>query len=154
MSTGDFRSRIRLVARGLAFRRGRTEILLVEGRTARDSRFHHLPGGEIAFMETGRQALIREFREELGLDVNPGDRLFTDEEIFPDGDGSGCHVVSLVYPVTLPPEATDPDTLIVREGRRSYEARWYAIGDLDPRHVHPARLIGWLSDPDERGTTA
>lgn len=77
------------------------------------------PGGKIERDETPRDALVREIREELGVEVSAGRRLTVDETAV------GDRVIRLTcvwaHAVDqIPTESTDHDAL-----------RWLARGELD-----------------------
>lgn len=80
---------------GLAVQDGK---LLVQ-RAKGDEGFS-VPGGHVAFGETTAETLRREFREELGLDVEVGE-LAAVGEVFFDWDGP-CQQIGLYYRVELP----------------------------------------------------
>jgi len=60
------------------------KILLVEQDVSATRKWAH-PGGKPEFGETLEQALIREFKEETGLDVAVGDLLYVTDRINKDG---------------------------------------------------------------------
>lgn len=80
---------------GLAVQEGR---LLVQ-RAKGDDGFA-VPGGHVAFGEATADTLRREFREELGLDVEVGGLAAVGEVLF-DWDGP-CQQIGLYYWITVP----------------------------------------------------
>lgn len=60
----------------------------------RDGYFWSPPGGSIEFGESAHAALVREFREECGLDVKPGRLLFVNEHI-----QSPLHAIELFFEI-------------------------------------------------------
>ena len=69
-------------------------ILLVEQDVSAARKWAH-PGGKLEFGETLKQAIIREFKEETGLDISVGDLLFITERINKDS-----HVVITSFRVS------------------------------------------------------
>jgi ADP-ribose pyrophosphatase YjhB (NUDIX family) len=65
------------------------------------------PGGHVQLGETNADALIREFREELGVDVEVGSLKLV-EENFWDWNGERCQQISLSYLVQLKPPFSIP----------------------------------------------
>ena len=114
---------IETIARGVCIRDG--NLLLCR---AKGSATTYLPGGHIEFGETGRQALVREVKEELGLDSHAGKFMGVVENSFLQ-HGSPYAEINLVYQLTLPPDAE----IVAREDWIEFEWRDLTnLGDLLP----------------------
>jgi len=72
------------------------------------SAYYDLPGGAIEGLETEAQALIREFREETGLSVQPLDRLTEASQYFVRTDGEALNNVCAFWTMTLSDRAPVP----------------------------------------------
>lgn len=82
---------IETIARGVCVRNGK--VLLCYPR---DRSYSYLPGGHIEFGETGREALVREMKEETGLDATAGDLLGVVESSFVQKGEKHCEI-NLIY---------------------------------------------------------
>ena len=91
---------IEVIARGVCVQDGK--ILLCRAKGGATT---YLPGGHIEFGETGRQALVREVKEELGVDAEAGAFLGVVENAFQQ-HGKPHAEINLVYELKLP--ATTP----------------------------------------------
>lgn len=126
--------RIRAVALGLAVRDGH---LLVEAYAARPGHpaFVRGVGGGIEYGERGAAAVLREFREELAVDVTVGARLGVLENLF-RWEGRLAHEIVQVFAVTSPDFDGWPlgQERPIRDSDQGTTARWVALSDLARDH--------------------
>jgi len=81
-----------------------THGLLVSDEFIRGHYFTKLPGGGLEFGEGTLDCLVREFKEETGLDVTIGDHIYTTDFYQPSAFRSGDQILSIyyyVYPISL-----------------------------------------------------
>ncbi len=121
---------IETIARGVCLREGR--LLLCRAKSGATT---YLPGGHIEFGETGRQALVREVKEELGLDAQTGRFLGVVENAFTQ-HGKPHAEINLVYELILPPNAE----IAAREDWIEFE--WRPCDSLDDLLPAAFRRLG------------
>ena len=88
-----------------------THGLLVSDEFIRGNYFTKLPGGGLEFGEGTRECLVREFKEETGLDVTIGDHIYTTDFYQPSAFRAGDQILSIYYyvnPVSLEHLQTRP----------------------------------------------
>ena len=110
---------IETIARGVCVRKGKVLLCRAKGSSTT-----YLPGGHIEFGETGRQALVRETKEEIGLDADTGRFMGVVENSFLQ-HGKPHAEINLVYELVLPPG----DDVKAREDWIEFE--WRDLDKLD-----------------------
>ena len=86
---------IETIARGVCVADGKILLCFPKDRS-----YAYLPGGHIEFGETGRVALVREMKEETGLDATATDLLGVVESSFDQKGEPHCEI-NLVYKMTV-----------------------------------------------------
>ena len=86
---------IETIARGVCVIDGKVLLCYPKDRS-----YSYLPGGHIEFGETGREALVREMKEETGLDATAGDLLGVVESQFVQKGEKHCEI-NLIYEMEI-----------------------------------------------------
>ena len=113
--------------------------LLVSDEFIRGDFFTKLPGGGLEFGEGTRDCLVREFKEETGLDVTVGNHIYTTDFYQPSAFRAGDQILSIYYyvhPLSLEPLQTRatafefrPDEIADKNGQAEH-TRWIPINGL------------------------
>ena len=130
---------IETIARGVCVVDGR--VLLCKARGG-DSTY--LPGGHIEFGEKGAEALVREIKEELGLDSTAGEMLGVVENSFLQ-HGRPHAEINLVYTLRL--DCPEKEMLACRAQEDWIEFEWRDLGDLDSANLLPPEMKRFLVQP-------
>ena len=128
---------IEIIARGVCIREGR--LLLCRAKGGKTT---YLPGGHVEFGETGRQALVREVREELGAASETGAFLGCVENAFLQ-HGKPHAEVNLVYALDVPSLRDATGSLlppVAQEDWISFE--WRPLSDLGDLLPAAFRVLG------------
>jgi ADP-ribose pyrophosphatase YjhB (NUDIX family) len=112
--------------------------------------FHRFVGGGIRFGEGSDEAVEREFREELAVEVEAGPTLCTVENLF-SYDGEPGHELVVVREVSfVHPGAYDRDRFsgVDAGGAVEYEAYWQSLAELRATEepLYPEGIALLLSD--------
>ena len=132
---------IETIARGVCVKDGKLLLCRAKGGTST-----YLPGGHVEFGETGRAALVREVKEELGVDSAAGAFLGALENSFMQ-NGKPHAEINLVYALELA-EGTDAGSL--RSQEDWIEFAWHDLKDLDSANLLPEGFRALAAWPDVR----
>ena len=130
---------IETIARGVAVSGGRLLLCRAKG-----SATSYLPGGHIEFGETGREALVREVREELGVVAKAGRFLGVVENSFMQ-HGRPHAEINLVYELSFDEPLGAPNSV---EDWISFE--WCELSRLGEAGLLPEAFRRLGTDPDAR----
>ena len=104
------------------------------------------PGGHVAFGETNEETLIREFKEEIGVDVRVGELKWVAEIYFPWGD-KRCHQICLYYMVDG--DISDKDQFMgIEERGVPLEFWWIPLEQVQELEVYPVETPQLLQKLD------
>ena len=125
---------IETIARGVCIRNGKVLLCLPKDRS-----YSYLPGGHIEFGETGREALVREMKEETGLDATAGDLLGVVESSFVQKGEKHCEI-NLIYEMKVRGEEGEKVRGGEGEKVRSCED-WICFDWVDCDKIDSANLL-------------
>lgn len=131
---------IETIARGVCIVGGKLLLCRAKGGATT-----YLPGGHIEFGETGRQALVREMKEETGLDADAGAFRGAVENAFQQ-HGKPHAEINLVYELRLAGDGETPPPVTVKEDWIEFE--WRDLNDLGDLLPAAFRALG--TDPAAR----
>jgi len=135
---GGSRGLVETVARGVAIVDGK--LLVCRSKGGKTS---YLPGGHIEFGETGREALVREVKEELGVDSTAGRFMGVVENAFLQF-GKPHAEINLVYELKLSEGA---DVANPKSREDWIEFAWLPLSQLDEGGLLPEAFRRLGTDP-------
>ena len=134
--------KVEVIARGVCVVDG--QVLLCHGKRAT---LTYLPGGHIEFCETARQALVREIKEELGIEAEAGRFLGCCEHAFVQ-KGVPHAEINLVFEMHI---AGLTPGVPVKAAEEWIGFRWQPLEKLDEAVLEPESLrkliVAWLKQP-------
>ena len=133
---------IRPIVLGVAIKDGK--LLVGEGHDRiKNQTFYRCLGGGIEFLEKSTDALRREFKEEIDVDIEVGDFLGVDDNIF-TYNGKKAHELVLYYNVDVK-NLEDKDEYKILDERNSY-AKWVDIDDFknNKKILYPENAINFI----------
>ncbi|MBR5546710.1 MAG: NUDIX hydrolase [Clostridia bacterium] len=107
----------------------------------RDGTEYALVGGHVQLGETGEEAVVREFQEELGVDIECKRMLWT-EECFWEWRGKLTHTLSFYYLAEFCKDSDFPDDGCYHPQKENprIEIGWIPINELNGLTVYPEFL--------------
>lgn len=140
---------IRSIVLGIVWRGD--ELLVFEAYDrVKDELFYRPLGGGIEFGEPSQDALRREFREELGVELIDVRYLTALENIFTH-NGQRGHEIVLLYEATLDDLSFyERETFEVHEEVETLPARWMPLHTFQTKNIplYPDGLLGLLTGND------
>ena len=131
---------------GLLFQSGRVLI----HRTLRDD-FYAFPGGRVEAGEDTATTVVREFQEELGLDVEVVRLLWVSENFFTH-EGYATHELGFYYLLKAREESAVPTADLFygtepgADGKPYLEFRWVAVDRIRDEVLYPLFVRDRLGD--------
>ena len=135
---------IETIARGVCVKDGK--LLLCRAKGGETT---YLPGGHIEFGETGRQALVREVREELGVDSKAGAFLGVVENSFLQ-HGKPHAEINLVYELEIGSDGASNGLPPLKSQEDWIEFEWRALDRLGEANLLPETFRSLSRWPDVR----
>ena len=140
--------RLRVIAIGALVYRD--HLLCARGHdSVKNETFYRPLGGEVEFGERAKDAVVREFREEIGRDVEVVESLGAVENIF-TLRGEGGHEVVFEFIVRFVPGQEPPDLepLTAIEGDATFEAVWLPLAEVlaGTHRIYPDGVTGRLAE--------
>lgn len=123
-------------------------VVLLEEQEDED-RFYYRPiGGKIEFGEKSEETLIREFKEELGVEIDIIRYVSCIENIFKIGENLGHEITQIYLAEFMDKTLYEQDTFTVTERTKISCAKWIPIKDLisGGKVVYPTGLTDLLQE--------
>ena len=122
------------------------KILVSEGYDeVKNKVFYRSIGGGIEFLEDSKEALKREFKEELNIDISVGDFLGIAENIF-TYNGKNAHELILFYNVNIKNEDYKEKYHIIDDNCET-DAMWIDINKFKNKELklYPEQMFKYLN---------
>ena len=122
------------------------KILVSEGYDkVKDEVFYRCIGGGIEFLEESKEALKREYKEELNIDISVGEFLGIDENIF-TYNGKKAHELIMFYNVNIKDDDYKEKYHII-DDNCEFDAMWIDMDKFKNKElkIYPEKMFKYLS---------
>ena len=102
-----------------------------------------LPGGRIQFGEPAESAVLREMKEEIGIDAEIVRPLWLNQAFFTeDVEQTQFHELCFYFLIKLPSEFLESHktSFITQEGKKIHRFEWVCLEDLPNVYMYPTFL--------------
>jgi len=130
---------VETIARGVAIQDGKVLLCRAKGGSTT-----YLPGGHIEFGETGAEALVREVREEMGVEAKAGALLGVVENTFLQHCKRHAEI-NLVYVLELPEGAA------AMSCEEWIDFAWCPLADIAGANLLPSKMLAFVQAPAAEG---
>jgi 8-oxo-dGTP pyrophosphatase MutT (NUDIX family) len=115
---------------------------------------YSLPGGRCELGEDSKSAVVREFKEETGVDVKVLDKHFLIENFFMFGKVK-YHEILIIHLVKFPEDSEfyKHDRFVGYEKEKPMDYRWVGIDDLEKYKVKPDLLLKLIQNHEKYSYT-
>ena len=134
---------IRPIALGLAIKNNK--LLVSEGfDKVKNEIFYRCLGGGIEFLEKGKEALKREFLEEINVDIIVKDFLGISENIF-TYQGKKAHELILFYSIEIPAKNYQEEYNVIDDHGETF-AKWIDINEFKNKNkiLYPEEVFKYI----------
>ena len=134
---------IRPIALGLAIKNNK--LLVSEGfDKVKNEIFYRCLGGGIEFLEKGKEALKREFLEEINVDLIVKDFLGISENIF-TYQGKKAHELILFYSIEIPDKNYQEEYKVIDDHGETI-AKWIDINEFKNKNkiLYPEEVFKYI----------
>ena len=134
---------IRPIALGLAIKNNK--LLVSEGfDKVKNETFYRCLGGGIEFLEKGKEALKREFLEEINVDITVKDFLGISENIF-TYQGKKAHEIILFYSIDISDDNYQEVYKVIDDHRETI-AKWIDIKEFKSKNkiLYPEEVLKYI----------
>ncbi len=128
---------IKIKTNGLGFKYRVSGILIKDNKVLTvqidDNGFYCLPGGHVEIMESSKEAIHREFKEETKIDVNVEKPLYMAENFF-DGKLGKYHELGVYYLLSSKENLDIKDYTLIEQDKNGdvkLEFKWMDINNLE-----------------------
>lgn len=139
----DKYTEIRPIVLGIAIKNNR--ILVAEGFDEKKNEyFYRALGGGIEFGEKSKDALKREFMEELGIEIEIDKYLGISENIF-EFNGRRAHELVLMYKINIKDEDYK-ETYVINDDKGQFKGLWVNIDECvkGEKILYPKEIFEYL----------
>ncbi|MGL4911044.1 MAG: NUDIX hydrolase [Romboutsia sp.] len=115
--------------------------------TNRKASYFYSVGGRVNYNETCEEAIKREVREELGIDMDIDRAIFFHEQFFDEKDSKEhFHEIAMYYLMKVPDNISDINCCSVAENGIEEEFTWLPIDSLSNYTIFPTFFTTELLD--------
>lgn len=102
------------------------------------SPYYYLPGGKVAMGETAELAVLREVKEELGIDAEIVRALWLDQNFFTEEvKNERYHEIGLYFLLRIKDDDLTEEEFVLKEGKHTLKFEWLPFERVHSEYLYP-----------------